>query len=121
MPYLLLVGAVTFALSNVYFLTKAMKEYEALFMGAVFEGSLIIAASVSGCVVFKDLEAIEMYRIVIYFVALACIITGIMTVALCHQQSTAEGDDEFDCPPDTNMVIGKADANDKADTATRRE
>merc|ERR1712050_11290 len=113
LPYVLLVGASFFALSNVHFLTKAMREYEALFMGAVFEGSLIVSASVSGCIVYEDLQALEMYRIIFYFVGLAGIVTGIMTVALCYQHGSADGDDGFDCS--TNTVIGKADAKDDAD------
>lgn len=81
LPYVVLVGAVFFAVSNLVFLTKAMREYEAVFMGAVFEGSLIFAASVSGCVVFKELGQMEAHQIIIYWAALALIIVGIGVVA----------------------------------------
>lgn len=82
LPYVLLVGAIAFAVTNLKFLTTAMREYEALFMGAVFEGSLIVCACISGIVVYKDLENLEVYQIIIYFVALLCIVVGIGVVAI---------------------------------------
>lgn len=81
LPYLMLVGAVFFAVSNLVFLTKAMREYEALFMGAIFEGSLIICASVSGIIVFADLEPLQWYKRIVYFGALVLIVLGIILVA----------------------------------------
>jgi len=81
LPYVMLVGAIFFAVSNLVFLTKAMREYEALFMGAVFEGSLIICASVSGIIVFADLEPLKWHQRIIYFVALVSIVLGIVLVA----------------------------------------
>lgn len=81
LTYALLVGAVFFAVSNLYFLTKAMREYEALFMGAVFEGSLIITASVSGCIVFNELNTMEAWQIGVYWLALLCILAGVFVVA----------------------------------------
>lgn len=121
LPYVLLVGAVTFALSNVYFLTKAMREYEVLFMGAVFEGSLIVSASVSGCVVYGDLEALETYRIVIYFMALASIVAGIMTVAIAYRHSkSTDTETDFDCCT-SDSAIGKANAKDDAEEVSPKE
>jgi len=80
LPYALLLGAVFFAISNVVFLGKAMKQYEALFMGAVFEGALIVCACISGIVVWKDLENMEWYSILLYFLALLAIVVGIGVV-----------------------------------------
>ncbi|CAK0865646.1 unnamed protein product, partial [Prorocentrum cordatum] len=81
LPYLLLVGAVFFAVSNLFFLDRAMREYEALFMGAVFEGSVILAASISGCVVFGELSYMSTGGIVVYWCGLAIILIGIRLVA----------------------------------------
>eukprot|EP00929_Paragymnodinium_shiwhaense_P035981 TRINITY_DN19338_c0_g1_i2.p1 TRINITY_DN19338_c0_g1~~TRINITY_DN19338_c0_g1_i2.p1 ORF type:complete len:395 (+),score=49.59 TRINITY_DN19338_c0_g1_i2:173-1357(+) len=80
-PYALLIGAVFFATSNLYFLTKAMREYEALFIGSVFEGTLITAACLSGCVVYADLEGLPAWKIVIYWCSVGSIIGGIVIVA----------------------------------------
>lgn len=92
LPYVLLVGAVFFATSNLYFLTKAMREYEALFMGAIFEGSLIVAACVSGCVVFSEMDGLAAWEVCLYWLAVLVIVAGIMLVALgcAEQEKTRE-------------------------------
>jgi len=79
-PYVLLLGAVFFAVSNLYFLTKAMREYEALFMGAVFEGSLIISACISGAVVFCEMERLQSWQIGLYWAAILALVGGIVLV-----------------------------------------
>jgi len=81
LPYVMLLGAILFAVTNLWFLTKAMREYQALFMGAVFEGSLICCACVSGMVVYSDLEYLSWYQIGIYWTALCSIVAGILVVA----------------------------------------
>mmetsp|Transcript_48887 Transcript_48887/g.156327 ORF Transcript_48887/g.156327 Transcript_48887/m.156327 type:complete len:408 (+) Transcript_48887:91-1314(+) len=81
LPYVLFAGALFFALTNLYFLTKAMREYEALFMGAVFEGSLVVSACVSGTIVFAEMESLEAWQICIYWLAILAIVVGIFTVA----------------------------------------
>lgn len=81
LPYCVLLGAVFFALSNFYFLTKGMKEYEALFMGSIFEGSLIFFACLSGGIVFKEFEVFAVWEFILYCLALFSIICGIFAVA----------------------------------------
>jgi len=81
MPYMMLAGAAFFATSNLYFLTKAMREYEALFMGAVFEGTLIVAACLSGVIVFSELDTLQVWQIAVYWAAVSGIVGGIFTVA----------------------------------------
>mmetsp|Transcript_117957 Transcript_117957/g.334501 ORF Transcript_117957/g.334501 Transcript_117957/m.334501 type:complete len:334 (+) Transcript_117957:95-1096(+) len=94
LPYLLLVGASFFALSNVYFLTKTMREYECLFMGAVFEGSLILSGSISGCVVFSEMSALPAWRIGAYFGGLSGIVAGLFVVVRgVKAQKIAAGED----------------------------
>jgi hypothetical protein len=90
MPYTMFAGAIFFALSNLYFLTKAMKEYEALFMGSIFEGSLIFMASLSGGIVFKEFYTFTIWEALIYGCALAGIILGILIVASGTRRSVDE-------------------------------
>lgn len=97
MPYVLLLGAIVFAVSNLRFLTTAMREYEALFMGAVFEGSLIVCAAVSGIIVYKDLEDLEWLSIFMYFLALFSIVVGIGVVAIgCWKPEDKDANAEKD-------------------------
>mmetsp|Transcript_60899 Transcript_60899/g.117373 ORF Transcript_60899/g.117373 Transcript_60899/m.117373 type:complete len:502 (-) Transcript_60899:223-1728(-) len=92
-PYGLFAGALMFAFSNLYFLTKAMREYEALFMGAVFEGSLIISACISGVVVFAELEFIALWQIAVYWAAIVGIVIGIWMVS-CGSRSPQEKEEK---------------------------
>jgi len=96
MPYAMLVGAVFFALSNLYFLTTGMREYEALFMGSIFEGSLIFFACLSGGIVFKEFEVLKPYEFVLYCMALAGIVGGIAAVA---KGSTSDTDEVSEVQP----------------------
>lgn len=117
LPYVTLVGAVFFALSNVFFLQKAMREYEALFMGAIFEGTLIISACISGFVVFADAVNLKWWQLLLYWLMLIGMVAGIVLVAMgadpkleesslfSDQQSGVAGDDlgkdeeNNDCKP----------------------
>mmetsp|Transcript_1553 Transcript_1553/g.2777 ORF Transcript_1553/g.2777 Transcript_1553/m.2777 type:complete len:340 (-) Transcript_1553:32-1051(-) len=106
LPYFIFAGALFFAISNLYFLTKAMREYEALFMGAVFEGSLIFAASVSGCVIFAELDGLPWWKVFLYWLALGGIVGGIYTTAAGALHSKKEHsqvtpDDDTAKPEDT--------------------
>jgi hypothetical protein len=67
-----------------------MREYEALFMGAVFEGSLIISACVSGVVVFSELEHLALWQIAMYWVAISAIVLGIWMVSCGSRTPTRE-------------------------------
>eukprot|EP00416_Gambierdiscus_australes_P002029 CAMPEP_0171135632 /NCGR_PEP_ID=MMETSP0766_2-20121228/130140_1 /TAXON_ID=439317 /ORGANISM="Gambierdiscus australes, Strain CAWD 149" /LENGTH=230 /DNA_ID=CAMNT_0011599141 /DNA_START=36 /DNA_END=724 /DNA_ORIENTATION=- len=81
LPYGLFAGALFFALSNLYFLIKAMREYEALFMAAVFEGSLIISACISGVVVFSEMEKLKGWQVGVYWASILFIVWGIFIVS----------------------------------------
>lgn len=89
LPYVVFGGALVFALSNLYFLSKAMREYEALFMGAVFEGSLIVSACISGVVVFAELESLQTWQVGFYWAAILLITVGIFVVAMSSNPSAA--------------------------------
>mmetsp|Transcript_63337 Transcript_63337/g.196163 ORF Transcript_63337/g.196163 Transcript_63337/m.196163 type:complete len:493 (+) Transcript_63337:112-1590(+) len=90
LPYSLFIGALFFAFSNLYFLTKAMREYEALFMGAIFEGSLIISACLSGVVVFSELEPLQPYQVGLYWAAIVSLVGGIYVVTTGSSPQPAE-------------------------------
>mmetsp|Transcript_20634 Transcript_20634/g.57465 ORF Transcript_20634/g.57465 Transcript_20634/m.57465 type:complete len:426 (-) Transcript_20634:176-1453(-) len=138
LPYVLFAGALFFATSNLYFLTKAMKEYEALFMGAVFEGSLIVSACISGCVVFDELKGMLWWEIMLYWIAVLVIIGGIAAVSLActwkeddvagihdvHKVVTSETSDEIvDASVSIEDVLGlprKAASADNARAMVRR-
>jgi len=70
-------GAAFFAVSNVYFMTKALREYEALFMVTLYEGSMLVANVISACVVLGDLDEKPMWRVVGYGLCVSLTVCGL--------------------------------------------
>lgn len=84
LPYVLLVGAVFFAVTNVIYMTQGLQEYEALFMVTLFEGSMIVSGCVSGAVVLLDMSNVEPYRIGLYSLGVLIVVLG-MYVAFSQE------------------------------------
>mmetsp|Transcript_43215 Transcript_43215/g.92215 ORF Transcript_43215/g.92215 Transcript_43215/m.92215 type:complete len:451 (+) Transcript_43215:165-1517(+) len=80
LPYVMLVGAVFFALTNVIYMTKGLQEFEALFMVTIYEGSMIVSGCVSGAIVLKDLRALEAWRIGLYSIGILTIVLGMYVI-----------------------------------------
>uniref|UniRef100_A0A7S1KVX2 EamA domain-containing protein n=1 Tax=Alexandrium catenella TaxID=2925 RepID=A0A7S1KVX2_ALECA len=80
LPYVLLLGAAFFALSNVVYMTKGLQEYEALFMVTIYEGSMIVSGCVSGAVVLMDLKGCKAWRVALYFLAIVIIMAGMYVI-----------------------------------------
>jgi len=80
LPYAVLFGAIFFALSNLKFMTQGLKEFEALFMVTVYEGSMIVAGAISGSVVLLDLANLEAWRIFLYWLGVSTIVLGMGVV-----------------------------------------
>lgn len=119
-PYAVLVGAVVFAVSNLHFLTKAMREYEALFMGAVFEGSAICASAISGSVVFSEMNGLETWRVCVYWLFILVIIGGIGFVASEKKAKTAPDEDVLTKGAEV-MIIGVLVKKDEEDELGAKE
>lgn len=78
--YLLAFGAVFFALVNVIYMTQGLKEYEALFMITIYEGSMIIAGCITGAVVLLDLDGLENWRIGMYAFSVFTVSAGMFVI-----------------------------------------
>lgn len=121
LPYTVLVGALFFAFSNLYFLTKGMHEFEALFMGAVFEGTLIMAACLSGGIVFKEFDVFQPWEACIYVLALASICGGIFAIAK-GSKSSDHGDERTTLGADCDnlgIVTSMSEEGSPVDLQTR--
>jgi hypothetical protein len=114
MPYTMFGGALFFAFSNLYFLTKGMREYEALFMGSIFEGSLIFMACLSGGIVFREFEVFSVMEGTIYGCSLFGIIAGILIVAKGSKGEVVEEEDEATKMADSEAQAQSEDGNPKA-------
>merc|ERR1719387_1612159 len=80
LPWVILLGAIIFALSNLQFMERGMREYEALFMATLFEGSLIVSGCVSGIVVLREFDNLPVFQICSYFACISLIVAGITTL-----------------------------------------
>jgi len=76
-PWVCLVGAALFALSNLKFMEQGMREQEALLMGTLYEGSLVLSGCASGSIVLQELEHRTSREISLALVSMAVIFTGI--------------------------------------------
>lgn len=82
LTYAVGMGAFTFAVSNVVFMTKGLQEFEALFMVTVFSGSTIVANSISACVVLREMDGHAEGAVVAYVACIACIVLGLVLLLL---------------------------------------
>jgi len=80
LPYVSLLGAVFFALTNVVYMTKGLQEYEALFMVTIYEGSMIVSGCVSGAIVLLDLRGVESWRVALYSLSVGIVIVGMYVI-----------------------------------------
>mmetsp|Transcript_110799 Transcript_110799/g.320217 ORF Transcript_110799/g.320217 Transcript_110799/m.320217 type:complete len:384 (-) Transcript_110799:259-1410(-) len=85
-PYPVLVCGVLVAVSNIPFMTKALQEYEAIFVVTLFEGSHIVVACVSGSWVLGEMDQEEPLRRAVYWCCVLVIVCGLLVI-----QSTARG------------------------------
>jgi uncharacterized membrane protein len=108
LPYCVFAGAIFFAVSNVWFLTTGLREYEALFMVTVYEGSMIVANSLSGCIVLSELDNEPWTRTLGYGICIAIVILGMMSV---FQGETAQ--------PEMKARHGGASAESRIELASK--
>eukprot|EP00930_Biecheleria_cincta_P059677 TRINITY_DN45393_c0_g1_i1.p1 TRINITY_DN45393_c0_g1~~TRINITY_DN45393_c0_g1_i1.p1 ORF type:complete len:346 (-),score=52.41 TRINITY_DN45393_c0_g1_i1:68-1069(-) len=80
LPWVCVVGAVFFALSNLKFIEQGMREQEALMMGTLYEGCNILAGCLSGTVVLRELDERDNEEIQMYLVSLMIISSGLCTL-----------------------------------------
>mmetsp|Transcript_10841 Transcript_10841/g.24566 ORF Transcript_10841/g.24566 Transcript_10841/m.24566 type:complete len:445 (-) Transcript_10841:60-1394(-) len=62
LTWVILVGAIFFAVTNVFYMTKGMKAYETLYMVTVYEGSNIIVNSASAIIVLGEMEGAPWWK-----------------------------------------------------------
>mmetsp|Transcript_32061 Transcript_32061/g.73232 ORF Transcript_32061/g.73232 Transcript_32061/m.73232 type:complete len:422 (-) Transcript_32061:103-1368(-) len=77
-----LLGAAFFSLSDLYFMTKGMQEYEALFMVTLYQGAQVIANSISACMVLGEMQTWPQDRLVAHICCIAIVITGLLVPLL---------------------------------------
>lgn len=107
LPYVVLVCGILVAVSNIPFMTKALQEYEAIFVVTLFEGSHIVVACVSGAWVLGEMDNEEPIRRCCYWLCVLIIVAGLLIIQSTAQgsQRLEEGEDgkPFSQPSDMEM------------------
>jgi len=86
LPYVVLLCGIAMALANIPLMTKALQEYNALFVVTLFEGSHMVVACVTGCWVLREMDHEHVGRQVLYWFCVLFIAAGLLVI-----QSTATG------------------------------
>ena len=82
MPYVVILGAAFFALSNLVFMTRALLEFEALFMVTVYEGSMVVSNCVSANVILLEMEGVEEWLVLAYSCCVMTVCVGMIWVCV---------------------------------------
>lgn len=80
LPYLLLCGAPFFAIFNLFYMTRVLREYEALFMISIYEGAAIVSGCISGTVILNDMNGLGLQQVAIYWLGVGTILLGMYSV-----------------------------------------
>lgn len=109
LPYVVIAGAVFFALSNLIFLTRGLLEFEALFMVTIYEGTMIVSNCVSANVILLEAKGLETWRLVGYCICIVVVVIGMVTICIgeARRALLAEQDKNL-------QVIGVQDADPEA-------
>ena len=75
--WLILAGAILFAVTSVLYMAKGMRKYEALFMVTIFQGSNILSNSLSALVVLQEMDGEPWWKVAGYFICIAGMMFGI--------------------------------------------
>ena len=88
--WLILAGAIFFAVTNVPYMAKGMRKYEALFMVTIFQGSNILSNSLSALVVLQEMDGEPWWKLAGYFICIAGMMFGISILVLGEEACPAE-------------------------------
>ncbi|CAE7243991.1 unnamed protein product [Symbiodinium sp. CCMP2456] len=94
LPWLISAGAAFFAITNVPYMQRAMRKYEALFIVTVFQGSSILTNSLSAVIVLRELDGEPWWKLAGYFLCIGGMIMGMLVLTLGEEDGvkTSHGD-----------------------------
>ena len=102
-PWVVLVGAIFFAVANVPYMAKGMQKYEALFMVTVFQGSNILANSLSALVILQEMDGEPWWKLVGYLCCIAGMMLGLLCLVL-SEEAACPNESEVNMPMNSQTV-----------------
>lgn len=79
-PYVAILGAAFFGVTNAQYVTLALQHYQAFLVIPIIEGSMILSASISGAIVLLDVRGLPAWRILCYSLAVCVVICGMYVI-----------------------------------------
>ena len=87
LSWAVLAGAVFFAVTNVPYMARGMRQYEALFMVTVFQGSNILSNSLSAVIVLEEMDREPWWKLIGYFSCIGGMILGLLVLTYGEEAS----------------------------------
>lgn len=106
LPYVVILGAIFFALSNLVFMTKGMLEYEALFMVTFYEGTMIVSNCLSANVILLEGNDLETWRLVAYCLCIFVVVLGMLAISIGEATGPVSQEQE-----NRQQIIGVLDSD----------
>ena len=76
-PYIVIIGTSFFCAMIAHMVTKAHKEYDAMFMVSVYVGTTVLFGTVSSVVVLDEFKELEDWRVGMFWASWAVVVVGI--------------------------------------------
>jgi len=76
-PYIIVSGTAVFVLMNAIMVTKAHKEYDAMFMVSVYVGTTVLFGTVSSVIVLDEFANVERWKMGCFWGAWSVVVIGI--------------------------------------------
>eukprot|EP00440_Ansanella_granifera_P004054 gb/GFBE01004400.1/.p1 GENE.gb/GFBE01004400.1/~~gb/GFBE01004400.1/.p1 ORF type:complete len:361 (+),score=66.03 gb/GFBE01004400.1/:1-1083(+) len=87
--WVMLVGAVFFSTSNLYYISRGMQQYEALFMVTVYMGSNIVTNCVSAIVVLAEMDSAPWWKLGGYTLCILGMMAGMVLLTEGEKEPSA--------------------------------
>eukprot|EP01052_Picozoa_sp_SAG31_P028368 SAG31_NODE_2731_length_5175_cov_1.794129_5_plen_295_part_00 len=76
-PYIVIVGMTFFVVMIAYMVTKAHKEYDAMFMVSVYVGTTVLFGTVSAVIVLDEFKNLPRWRVAMFWLSWVVVVVGI--------------------------------------------
>ncbi|CAE7802696.1 unnamed protein product [Symbiodinium sp. CCMP2456] len=119
LPYTMAAGAVFFAITNVPFMTRGMRQYEALFMITVFQGASILSNSLSAVIVLEEMDGEPLWKVTGYFLCVGGMILGLLVLMLGEEDSSKPSHSQLEPMPVEDVLEDTSFSNSNSDSAPR--
>ena len=105
LPWAVLAGAIFFAISNVPYMARGMRQYEALFMVTVFQGSNVLSNSLSAVIVLEEMDGEPWWKLAGYFSCIGGMILGLLVLTYGEEPSIKHAPMEPPTPTPVSPLV----------------